>query len=69
MARKELPDEFPAAPGEDSWGYTERLIGLGQARGYWRQCSIGYHTECSVALGYADPGSCKCPCHTPDAMD
>jgi hypothetical protein len=54
-----LPDETPAA-------YTDRLTGADRTdrRPYDharnRQCSIGYHDECSDPAGE----TCECPCHT-----
>lgn len=60
---------YPAPPpeldGEDDSTYTNRLLGVygDDQRPYNhrrnRQCSIGYHTECSDWSG----AECKCPCH------
>lgn len=59
------PQMPPALEGESSEDYTKRLMGAsGSApRPYDhkrnRQCSIGYHDECSDPEGE----SCECPCH------
>jgi hypothetical protein len=60
------PDVPPALDGEDDAAYTNRLLGSDKTdrvpydHPRNRQCSIGYHGECT------DPGGevCKCPCHT-----
>lgn len=63
---------FPQAPprldDETDDAYTDRLTGADHTdripydHRRNRQCSIGWHGECS------DPGgeSCECPCHTPE---
>jgi hypothetical protein len=57
------PNQPPAFPGESDDAYTNRLTGYTGMSPYDhrrnRQCSIGYHEECS------DPGGewCECPCH------
>lgn len=56
----------PMLPGESAESYTNRLTGaLGRdVRPYDhsrnRQCSIGYHMECSDR---EHSGQCECPCH------
>lgn len=63
------PQMPPAMPGETDIGYTDRLTGYdGTDQCPYdhirnRQCSIGYHDECSDQ----DGDRCKCPCHTPVA--
>lgn len=60
------PAPAPSLDGETDDTYTNRLLGIGDPdrRPYDhprnRQCSIGYHTECSDPAGER----CKCPCHT-----
>jgi len=39
---------------------TNEMIRLGRAKGMFRQCSIGYHEECSDP----DGDECTCTCHT-----
>lgn len=59
------PAPAPALDGETDDSYTNRLLGTdGTGRRPYdhdrrRQCSIGYHTECSARIG----GGCGCPCH------
>ena len=61
------PSPAPGLDGESADAYTDRLTGaLGaELRPYDharnRQCSIGYHMECSRWRDEA-PG-CECPCH------
>lgn len=38
---------------------TDDKIAAGQVLGFNRQCSIGYHEECSDP----DGETCRCPCH------
>lgn len=59
------PEMPPALPGETDEQYTDRLTGAdGTGRRPYdhprnRQCSIGWHEECSDPAGER----CKCPCH------
>lgn len=61
-----FPEMPPALPGESDDAYTDRLTGAdGTGRVPYdhrrnRQCSLGYHDECSDPAGE----SCECPCHT-----
>jgi len=43
---------------------TDRLVAEGAARGVNRQCSIGWHQECSDPHG----DECGCACHTDGAV-
>jgi len=46
----------------DSW--TDRLARTGSTLGINRQCSIGWHAECSDrAADQEDPDTCRCACH------
>lgn len=63
------PSPAPALAGEDGEdgdAYTDRLTGAdGTGRRPYdhprgRQCSIGWHLECS---GWRGASSCECPCH------
>jgi hypothetical protein len=65
-ARSEFyPEMPPGLPGETDDDYTDRLTGAdGTGRVPYdhrrrRQCSIGWHDECSDP----DGDDCKCPCH------
>lgn len=63
---RHYPEMAPLLPGETIEQYTDRLTGAdGTGRVPYdhrrrRQCSIGYHDECSDPQGK----DCKCPCHT-----
>jgi len=64
------PEQPPMWPGETADQYTDRLTGADRTgrRPYDharnRQCSIGYHDECSDGK-YGDyTGECACPHHT-----
>jgi hypothetical protein len=59
------PMSAPALPGETPETWTDRVLGF-QGKELIpydhrrnRQCSIGYHDECSDPNGI----SCECPCH------
>lgn len=60
-----FPEMPPALPGEDDHAYTDRLTGADRTdrRPYDhrrnRQCSIGWHGDCSDPFGI----DCECPCH------
>ncbi|ASR78076.1 hypothetical protein SEA_TIMINATOR_46 [Arthrobacter phage Timinator] len=43
--------------------HTDKLNHIGAQLGIYRQCSIGYHGECSVAEQIGDDCPCKCKCH------
>lgn len=64
------PSPAPALDGEDDDAYTNRLTGAAGAgqQPYdhvrYRQCSIGWHMECSCRRG---GGLCMCPCHADHA--
>jgi hypothetical protein len=59
------PAPAPGLEGEDDGAYTDRLTGAdGTGRSPYdhdrnRQCSIGWHSECSDPAG----AECKCPHH------
>lgn len=48
-----------AEPDETPEHFTDRLTRLGSERGVNRQCSIGWHYECSDPEGE----QCRCACH------
>jgi hypothetical protein len=54
-----LTEKYPPAPNETGVEYTGRLLKLAREYGTNRQCSIGYHNECSDPAGE----SCMCSCH------
>jgi hypothetical protein len=57
--RVNLTEKFPPLPEETSLAYTGRLLAEARKAGTNRQCSIGYHEECSDPYGE----SCMCSCH------
>jgi hypothetical protein len=69
MTERRHPEMPPMLPGESVDQYTDRLTGAdGTGRVPYdhhrnRQCSIGWHEECSDPAGEW----CKCPCHSRDA--
>lgn len=50
-------------PGESDGEWTHRINREGSSKGKFRQCSIGYHDECSDP----DGEECKCGCHSDSA--
>lgn len=60
LPRQQSPAETEdMSPGETSDAYTDRLVRAGSELGINRQCSIGYHAECSDPQGVR----CRCTCH------
>lgn len=57
--RVNLTEKYPPGPNEDGSAYTGRLLGLAREHGTFRQCSIGWHHECSDPYGE----ECMCSCH------
>lgn len=63
---KWYPDMPPKLDGETDYQYTDRLTGADKTdrvpydHSRRRQCSIGWHGECSDF----DGADCKCPHHT-----
>lgn len=63
MARSQTPWNEPIITGEDLDARTNRLLKVGQSLGIYRQCSIGWHSECSDPKGE----ECQCLCHGEEA--
>ena len=59
MGRVNLTEKFPPGPDEEAGAYTDRLMKLAREHGTFRQCSIGWHGECSDQYG----DECNCSCH------
>lgn len=57
--RVNLTAKFPPHDDESSADYTDRLLRQAREAGTFRQCSIGYHDECSDQYG----DECMCSCH------
>ena len=62
MERVELPALYPSKTGETDMDYTNRLLTMARAHQTYRQCSIGYHEECSVRYN-GEAAVCMCLCH------
>lgn len=59
MERFELPALYPQHPDETAMEWTTRVLTHAREHGTNRQCSIGWHEECSDPRGE----SCQCLCH------
>lgn len=57
--RVEATALYPQLPGEDAGKWTDRVLKSSRKWGTNRQCSIGWHGECSDRTGE----SCMCLCH------
>lgn len=70
QGRYDVPVMFPIAEGETPEAWTNRINGEGASRGVYRQCSIGWHDECSQRFEGED-AECRCACHLliPDDID
>lgn len=62
----ELDVLYPAKPGEDASAHTDRLLKHAREHGTNRQCSIGWHDECSE-IDRGDDADCNCLCHADGA--
>lgn len=63
--RVDLINLYPMKPDESEGAWTDRLLHLSRIHGTYRQCSIGWHGECSQRhLG--TEGECNCICHAPE---
>lgn len=56
----------PQLPGEDDLVWTGRLLAASREAGTFRQCSIGWHEECSQQQAGPD-SECNCLCHADEA--
>ena len=61
MQANPVPDELAGPKARQSWldDWTQSHATEGRDRGINRQCSIGYHEECSDPRG----DECRCQCH------
>lgn len=62
--RVNLTTLYPQGWAETSDQWTDRLLSLAARHGTYRQCSIGWHGECSQRHLGAD-ADCRCDCHDP----
>jgi len=61
--RFDLSALYPIKQGEDAGKWTDRVLTHAKEHGTNRQCSIGWHMECSDP----DGEECMCLCHHPSA--
>jgi hypothetical protein len=62
--RFDLTALYPQRDGEDNGAWTNRVLSHAKEHGTNRQCSIGWHGECSDPAGE----QCMCLCHA-DGVD
>lgn len=60
--RVDLGVLYPYRPGERASTWTNRALGHASEHGTNRQCSIGWHGECSDS-GLGEAAECNCMCH------
>ena len=64
--RVELDVLYPAKDGESASDHTTRLLSHAREHGTNRQCSIGWHDECSERA-FEEFADCNCLCHAEGA--
>lgn len=67
--RIDIHATFPQRDGESRESWTERLTREAAKSGVYRQCSIGWHAECSQRRKPGPECPCNCTCHTQGATD
>lgn len=60
--RVDLGVLYPQKPGESAMEWTNRALSHAGEHGTNRQCSIGWHGECSDS-GLGEAAECNCICH------
>jgi hypothetical protein len=63
--RFDLTALYPQHEGEDDGAWTNRVLSHAREHGTNRQCSIGWHEECSDPQGL----DCYCLCHDPEVQE
>lgn len=66
MERVELSTLYPYRENETPEAWTNRVLSVAREHGTYRQCSIGWHEECSQRELGAD-AQCACLCHAEEA--
>ena len=56
---------YPMMPGEDEMVWTGRLLTHASEFGTFRQCTLGWHEECSQRGHHFPDSECACLCHDP----
>lgn len=67
MERVDMTALYPYRENETPEAWTNRVLPLAQQYGTYRQCSIGWHEECSQRHMGAD-AECACLCHAEGAV-
>jgi hypothetical protein len=65
--RIDIPQAFPIRDGESRESWTERLTRAAAKNGVYRQCSIGWHEDCSQRREPGPDCPCNCTCHVTGA--
>lgn len=63
--RIDLPNTYPIWQDESDGDWTDRLLKMAGVHGTYRQCSIGWHGQCSQRDLGAE-ADCNCICHDPE---
>lgn len=66
MVRVELDTLYPYRDNETPSAWTNRVLSHASEHGTYRQCSIGWHDECTQR-DMGDEAECMCLCHAEDA--
>lgn len=61
-SRVDLTELYPQGSAEPAGAWTDRLLSHAGEHGTYRQCSIGWHGDCSQRSLAAD-AECNCLCH------
>lgn len=67
--RIDIHETFPKRPDESNASWTDRLTKEAARHGVYRQCSIGWHAECSQRRTPGPSCPCNCSCHIKAATD
>jgi hypothetical protein len=62
MERVELGVLYPYRDNESAEAWTDRVLSHAKEHGTYRQCSIGWHDECSQ-WDLGESAVCRCLCH------
>lgn len=65
--RIDISHAFPIRDGESRESWTERLTREAAKNGVYRQCSVGWHEECSQRREPGPDCPCNCTCHVAGA--
>jgi hypothetical protein len=68
-ARIDISGTFPRREGESRESWTERLTREAAKSGVYRQCSIGWHEDCSQRRKPGPDCPCNCSCHVEEGWE